>query len=55
MWEQLLRALAPLVTKPLLEPDLGSLDFPDSFELVKILGEMQIQLYSGKNLILILF
>lgn len=54
MWEQLLRALTPLVTKPLLEPP-SILDFPDSFELVKILGEMQIQLYSGKNLILILF
>lgn len=49
MWEQLLRALAPLVTKPLLGPP-SILDFPDSFKLVKILGEMQIQLYSGKNL-----
>lgn len=45
MWEQLLRALAPLVTKPLLGPP-SILDFPDSFKLVK----MQIQLYSGKNL-----
>lgn len=35
-------------TCSLLEPP-SILNFPDSFQLVKILGEMRIQLYSGKT------